>query len=140
MAFQRSYTSSDPLESAMRHVGFFHQHPRASSLPSVIDSPSHEPRFLKNHAGPGGRRHSAVRAHLKRITATTGLQKAQLVLSGVPLLSARLRFNKTLSTLSFFFFFPCCSLLCQGRGGGRDCLQQINISTHVSGPCVHRGG
>lgn len=36
----------------------------------------------------------------------------------------------------YTFFFP--ALLRQG--GGRGWPQQINISTHVSGPCVQRGG
>lgn len=40
--------------------------------------------------------------------------------------------------IRFFFHAALCSVM--AGAAGRDCLQQINISTHVSGPCAHRGG
>lgn len=107
---------------------------QANSLPSVIDSPSHEPRFLKNHAGQPGRDIPQC-AHIQNALPV----RLNSVPFGAPLLSTACE-----STRLHLLFFPCISPLCDGRDRGwgrrRDSLQQINISTHVSGPSAHRSG
>lgn len=102
---------------------------QANSLPSVIDSPSHEPRFLKNHGGQTG-------WDIPQCVHIQNALPVQLdtVLSGLPLLSSAGESTR----LHLLFHAALCCVMAEAAG--RDCLQQINISTHVSGPCAHRSG
>lgn len=119
----------------MRHVGFSISTPGQQSPFCYWFTESRATVSQKSRRA-AGQRHSAVRAHSKRITGTTRLRTfwSSIVVH-------RLRINKAASA-SFFFHASRRSVMggTGGWGRRRDSLQQINISTHVSGPSAHRSG
>lgn len=122
-----------PIRVSSETCRLLHQHARPTVSLLLLIHPSHEPFGFSKI--PPARRAETFRS---ACTFKTHYRYNSTPVTFLDFHCLSAACESTRLHLLFSFHAALCSVM--AGAAGRDCLQQINISTHVSGPCAHRSG